>query len=161
MVRMVPLTPQAFAQRWGESTLPERSSYQQHFLDLCEMLGAPKPADIDPTGDFFTFEKGVEKTGGGMGFADVWYRDLSVAWCRWRPLDLRNLREAARLDWGSVESAIFGTHYNARPTWLANAHAELDEPVFEAYVWPRDISDEDILKNLLALNLERSGDAGD
>jgi hypothetical protein len=72
---MVPLTPQAFAQRWGESTLPERSSYQQPFLDLCEMLGAPKPADIDPTGDFFTFEKGVEKTGGGKGFADVWYSD--------------------------------------------------------------------------------------
>jgi hypothetical protein len=37
------LTPQAFAKRCGESTLSERSSYQQHFLDLCEMLGAPKP----------------------------------------------------------------------------------------------------------------------
>ena len=48
--------------------------------------------------------------------------------------------------------------YNARPTWLANAHAELDKAVFEAYGWPKDISDEDILKNLLALNLERSGD---
>ena len=48
--------------------------------------------------------------------------------------------------------------YNARPTWLANAHVELDAAVFGAYGWPRDISDEDILKNLLALNLERSGD---
>jgi hypothetical protein len=47
--------------------------------------------------------------------------------------------------------------YNARPTWLANAHAALDEAVFEAYGWPKDISDEDALKNLLALNLERSG----
>jgi type II restriction/modification system DNA methylase subunit YeeA len=47
--------------------------------------------------------------------------------------------------------------YNARPTWLAKAHAVLDEAVFEAYGWPRDISDEDVLKNLLALNLERSG----
>jgi hypothetical protein len=75
--------------------------------------------------------------------------------------DLSVLREVTRLDWGSVEAAILGTYFNARPTWLANAHAELDEAVFEAYGWPRDISVEDILKNLLALNLERSSDAGD
>ncbi len=49
--------------------------------------------------------------------------------------------------------------YNARPTWLQNAHKRLDEVVFAAYGWPADISDEDILKNLLALNLERSGQA--
>ncbi len=72
---MAGLTPQAFAKRWGDSTLSERSSYQQHFLDLCEMLGAPKPADVDQTGGFYTFEKGVEKTGGGKGFADVFYKD--------------------------------------------------------------------------------------
>ncbi len=72
---MAALTPQAFAKRWGDSTLSERSSYQQHFLDLCEILGAPKPADLDRTGGFYTFEKGVEKTGGGKGFADVFYKD--------------------------------------------------------------------------------------
>src|SRR5215203_2526922 len=72
---MAILTPQAFAKRWGESTLSERSSYQQHFLDLCDMLDAPKPVETDPAGEFYTFEKGVEKTGGGKGFADVWYRD--------------------------------------------------------------------------------------
>jgi type II restriction/modification system DNA methylase subunit YeeA len=72
---MATLTPQAFAKRWGESTLSERSSYQQHFLDLCEVLGAPRPAETDPAGEFYTFEKGVEMTGGGKGFADVWYKD--------------------------------------------------------------------------------------
>jgi hypothetical protein len=72
---MATLTPQAFAKRWGDSTLSERSSYQQHFLDLCQMIGAPKPAEVDPTGEFYTFEKGVEKTGGGKGFADVFYKD--------------------------------------------------------------------------------------
>ena len=44
-------------------------SYQQHFLDLCAMLGQPSPAETDPSGSFYTFEKGVEKTGGGKGFA--------------------------------------------------------------------------------------------
>jgi len=46
--------------------------------------------------------------------------------------------------------------YNSRPTWLANAHEKLDRAVFAAYGWPADIPDEEILKNLLALNLHRS-----
>jgi hypothetical protein len=46
--------------------------------------------------------------------------------------------------------------YNARPTWLANAHEALDKGVFAAYGWPPDLSDEEILQNLLALNLKRS-----
>ncbi len=46
--------------------------------------------------------------------------------------------------------------YNARPTWLQNAHARLDAVVYAAYGWPTDLADEEILKNLLALNLERA-----
>jgi type II restriction/modification system DNA methylase subunit YeeA len=46
--------------------------------------------------------------------------------------------------------------YNQRLTWLENAHARLDDAVFAAYGWPPDITDEEILKNLLALNLERA-----
>ena len=58
----------------GGVALSERSSYQQHFLDLCAMLGAPAgPAEAGPAGSFYAFEKGVEKTGGGKGFADVRY----------------------------------------------------------------------------------------
>ena len=70
---MASLTPEAFARRWADSALTERSAYQQHFLDLCDVLDAPKPAEKDPKGEFYTFEKGVEKTGGGKGFADVWF----------------------------------------------------------------------------------------
>jgi hypothetical protein len=46
--------------------------------------------------------------------------------------------------------------YNQRPTWLDNAHRKLDDAVFDAYGWPNDLSDEDILSRLLALNLERA-----
>jgi hypothetical protein len=46
--------------------------------------------------------------------------------------------------------------YNERPEWLANAHAQLDEAVFEAYGWNPTLSDEEILERLLALNLERT-----
>ena len=45
--------------------------------------------------------------------------------------------------------------YNARPTWLDNAHRKLDRAVFDANGWPHDITDEQILERLLALNLER------
>ena len=45
--------------------------------------------------------------------------------------------------------------YNARPQWLADAHAGLDAAVAAAYGWPAGISDEDALRELLALNLPR------
>jgi type II restriction/modification system DNA methylase subunit YeeA len=46
--------------------------------------------------------------------------------------------------------------YNQRPTWLALAHRKLDEAALDAYGWPHDLSDEEILERLLALNLERA-----
>jgi hypothetical protein len=45
--------------------------------------------------------------------------------------------------------------YNQRPTWLDLAHQKLDRAVFDAYGWPYELSDEEILARLLALNLER------
>jgi type II restriction/modification system DNA methylase subunit YeeA len=46
--------------------------------------------------------------------------------------------------------------YNERPTWLDNVHRDLNAAVAAAYGWPADISDEDALERLLALNLERA-----
>jgi hypothetical protein len=46
--------------------------------------------------------------------------------------------------------------YNQRPTWLALAHAKLDEAVLAAYGWPADLADEEILQRLLALNHARA-----
>lgn len=46
--------------------------------------------------------------------------------------------------------------YNERPAWLDNAHRDLDEAVAAAYGWPTDLSDDEILKRLLDLNLARS-----
>ena len=42
--------------------------------------------------------------------------------------------------------------YNARPQWLTDAHGALDAAVAAAYGWSADISDEDTLRELLALN---------
>ncbi|MGB5064684.1 MAG: type IIL restriction-modification enzyme MmeI, partial [Candidatus Competibacter sp.] len=48
--------------------------------------------------------------------------------------------------------------YNQRPAWLINAHRTLDQAVAAAYGWPADLSDEEILHRLLALNRERTTD---
>ena len=54
------MTPQQFIAKWQRVTLSERSACQQHFLDLCELLGQPKPAEADPEGTWYTFAKGME-----------------------------------------------------------------------------------------------------
>lgn len=46
--------------------------------------------------------------------------------------------------------------YNERPIWLDNVHRELDDAVAAAYGWPTDLSDDEILKRLLDLNLARA-----
>jgi type II restriction/modification system DNA methylase subunit YeeA len=48
--------------------------------------------------------------------------------------------------------------YNERPAWLDLAHKKLDAAVAAAYGWPADLSDEQILERLLALNLERAAE---
>ena len=45
--------------------------------------------------------------------------------------------------------------YNARPQWLADAHASLDAAVAAAYGWPADLGEEEALRALLALNTGR------
>ena len=63
-----------FVNRWRGSTLGERPGAQSHFIELCGLLDQPTPAAADQSGAFYTFEKGVGKSGGGDGFADVWLR---------------------------------------------------------------------------------------
>ena len=48
--------------------------------------------------------------------------------------------------------------YNERPAWLDLAHKKLDAAVAAAYGWPADLSDDQILERLLALNLERAAE---
>ena len=68
------MPPQAFVEKWQRANLSARSAYQQHFLDLCDLLGQPKPAESDPDGASYTFERGLAKTDGARGWADVWKR---------------------------------------------------------------------------------------
>lgn len=68
------MTPHEFAAKWQKAQLTERASYQQHFLDLCDLLGQLHPAAVDPDGKWFAFEKGVTTSEGKQGFADMWLK---------------------------------------------------------------------------------------
>lgn len=73
------MQPQAFISKWQAVELKERSASQSHFNDLCAVLELPDPTTADPKGEWFAFEKGAAKTGGGDGWADVWKRGC-FAW---------------------------------------------------------------------------------
>ncbi len=68
------MTPNEFITKWRASALKERSASQEHFIDLCRLLGEPTPADADPTGESYCFERGARRDAGGDGWADVWKR---------------------------------------------------------------------------------------
>jgi hypothetical protein len=48
--------------------------------------------------------------------------------------------------------------YNERPAWLGHAHAKLDAAVAAAYGFDAELTNEQILEKLLALNIERAND---
>ncbi len=74
------MTPEAFIKKWQDAKTKEKSAAQEHFIDLCRLLGEPTPNEADPAGVWYCFEKGAAKTGGGdalrprsgQGWADVW-----------------------------------------------------------------------------------------
>lgn len=73
------MTPAQFIKKWEASKLKERSGSQEHFIDLCRLLNQPTPAEADPEGGMYCFEKGAKKDIGRDGFADVWKRGC-FAW---------------------------------------------------------------------------------
>lgn len=68
------MIPSAFIQKWKAANLKERSAAQEHFIDLCRLLEEPTPAEVDPLGEWYCFERGASKLAGGEGWADVWKR---------------------------------------------------------------------------------------
>jgi hypothetical protein len=91
------LTPQQFVDKWRRSEVKETSGYQEHFLDLCRMLGQPTPVEADPTGQHYTFEAGLTKLGGGKGRADVWKRGCFALEYKGRHANLERAYEQIQL----------------------------------------------------------------
>src|SRR5881398_2458219 len=92
------MTPAEFKRKWARYSGKETAAYQEHFNDLCALLGEPTPATADPTGsESFCFQKRVVKdeelfaleesdriaekseAERERGFADVWKKSC-FAW---------------------------------------------------------------------------------
>ncbi len=71
---MAILTPQNFVSKWSKNRLKERASSQSHFNDVCALVGHKTPLEMDPLGEFFTFEADADKPEGDYGWADAWYK---------------------------------------------------------------------------------------
>lgn len=77
------MTPQDFIAKWGcpngvpgpAYTLNEEQGAQSHFLELCELLGVPKPGSAEG----YRFEEKSQVIGGKTGYADVFMRGV-FAW---------------------------------------------------------------------------------
>lgn len=68
------LSPRDFVDKWRKATVKERAGYQEHFIDLCRLVGHPTPIEDDPTGTRFAFE-----AGGGQGFVGTSLLSLAQA----------------------------------------------------------------------------------
>lgn len=69
------MTVAQFVEKWSRIQLKEKSASQSHFNDVCALVGHATPTEVDPTGQFFTFEADVDEDAQGRrGWADAWYK---------------------------------------------------------------------------------------
>ncbi len=73
------LSAAEFAAKWRDNARGEIAGYQEHFNDLCRLLDHLTPNEADPSQDWYRFQKRVDKSLGGKGWADVWKRGC-FAW---------------------------------------------------------------------------------
>ena len=122
------MTPAEFKRKWARYSGKETAAYQEHFNDLCALLGQPTPAAADPTGsESFCFQKRVVKDE-----------------------ELFALAESGRV----AEEPEPERERGFADVWKRGCFAW----VAAAYGFAVDLTDEQILEKLLALNIERAND---
>jgi hypothetical protein len=109
---------------------------------------ARDPASVHPTTTFetFPFPRPTDEQRDAIAAAAKRLDEQRRGW-----LDPPGLPEE------ELERRTLTNLYNERPAWLRDIHARFDEAALDAYEWPSDIADEELLERLLALNLERAG----
>ena len=93
----------------------------------------------------FTFPRPTEAQREAIGAAAAKLNSLRESWLNPGGVSAAELRKRTLTNL-----------YNARLTWLENIHARLDAAVADAYGWPVDLPDAEILERMLVLNVERA-----
>ena len=110
------------------------------------------PLRIFDNFETFPFPRPTEERREAIGAAAAELNRLREGWLN--PPDLISRGVSA----AELRRRTLTNLYNQRPTWLDNIHARLDAAVSDAYGWPADLADGEVLERLLALNLERAGE---
>ena len=152
------MTAEHFVALWKDNKLTEHGGAQAYFDYRCDLLKVDKPRDPY----HYCVERSAKKTAGGDGWADVWKRgffggedkkpgrDLSVA--------LKQLTGYA-LQLDNPPLLVVSDRYNEMTAGLKLRREALDGAVAAVYGWSvytPELADEEILRRLLALNLERA-----
>ena len=145
-------------------------------LKLCSWHGVGNDPTYNPTTIFqpFPFPEGLSPDIPASAYADD-PRAVAIAEAARRLVELRDrwLNPPEWVEWidepvpgypkrpvprdeaaaQELKKRTLTNLYNARPQWLADAHAALDAAVAAAYGWDAAISGDEALQKLLALNL--------
>ena len=78
-----------FYAKWTGSAGRENASAQEHFIDLCRLVGEPTPNEDDPHQARYTFEKQTTRSSGPRGRVDVWLSGKFAWEYKGRHKDLR------------------------------------------------------------------------
>ena len=63
---MPTLTPHDFVSKWKRAEARERQSVQEHFIDLCRLVGDETPMQADPTGKNMPLKWAQQKQAAGQ-----------------------------------------------------------------------------------------------
>jgi hypothetical protein len=159
------LTPRDASPRPAGEGLGVRESAGMHSRLAETQASHPHPNPL-PEGEGATFEGGQAIATAAKklnALREAWLNPHEwVDWVRTPEEEKANfpLRPVAKPGHeAELKKRTLTNLYNARPAWLDNVHKEVDAAVAAAYGWADytpDMPDEEILRRLLALNLERS-----
>ena len=126
-------------------------------IELGARLGLGPRYRVGGVFNTFPFPWPLNTADDALAEAQIDHRDAIAA----AAVSLNEQREAwlnpPNADPDELRQRTMTNLYNDPPVWLQIAHQEIDEAVFAAYGWPADLSDDEVLARLLALNLERAG----
>lgn len=146
------MTPPEFVAKWSEIQQKETAVAQSHFNDVCQLVGhlAPPPGNaIDVTYAEMVQNRTLTNLYNGL----VHFRETNV-----RATYVGATRRVApTFQQSEFDKVTRRSVSRAEIKELDDIHTALDHVVLDAYGWPHQLTDEEILERLLALNLQRAG----
>ena len=155
-----------FIARWKASGGSEQANSQLFLAELCAVLGLPIPEPAKPVNEenTYSFERKVYVTLGDgtkkLKKLDAHRKSRQLLHPELTLTGMYNVLDALRSGRELTDKEKNIYEYGLVRV-LRELHDELDAAVADAYDWPVDLSNEEILTRLVALNAERSEEEKD